>query len=421
MSTSSAQHFRARGKLLLTGEYLVLDGAVAFAVPTQPGQTLSVVQSDDADAIYWTSLDDRGGVWFNERYLREDLVAPPPAVDRSAKARVARLLHHALAAHPQLWPAHTGLRLTTQLEFARDWGLGSSATLAYLVAAWAGADAFALNQAEFGGSGYDVACAGATGPLTYRLNQGKPIAKRRTWYPPFFDQLYFVHLGRKQDSRAGILAYRQGSDGELERYVSELNDISEATMSATSAGEFAEALRQHEALVGYVTHQEPLGRGRFADFPGVVKSLGAWGGDFVLALATSRVDVPAYFAAHGLRTVLRAGELLLNEPPPALAAEDPQDWPSFLYGVLAAPSVENEWLNGRPHRVADLLGYSLPTADDGGSRLRPQPAARVPGVLVYLSPDEVLAMDLHPEGANFRRTQGRVRLGESLVTAQVWI
>lgn len=34
--------FKSNGKLLLTGEYLVLDGAVALALPTKMGQIMTV-------------------------------------------------------------------------------------------------------------------------------------------------------------------------------------------------------------------------------------------------------------------------------------------------------------------------------------------------------------------------------------------
>ena len=40
------QTFYSNGKLLLTGEYLVLNGAVALAIPTKFGQTLTIPASE---------------------------------------------------------------------------------------------------------------------------------------------------------------------------------------------------------------------------------------------------------------------------------------------------------------------------------------------------------------------------------------
>ena len=51
------QTFNSNGKLLLTGEYLVLDGAKALAVPTIFGQSLSLELIDEAKII-WSSFDE---------------------------------------------------------------------------------------------------------------------------------------------------------------------------------------------------------------------------------------------------------------------------------------------------------------------------------------------------------------------------
>jgi len=43
----------------------------------------------------------------------------------------------------------------------------------------------------------------------------------------------------------------------------------------------------------------------FPDFPGTVKSLGAWGGDFVLVASELAVsEVVNYFSDKGFRTIL---------------------------------------------------------------------------------------------------------------------
>ncbi len=51
------QNFYSRGKLLLTGEYVVLDGALALALPTKFGQSLKV-QPIDSQNIFWKSIDE---------------------------------------------------------------------------------------------------------------------------------------------------------------------------------------------------------------------------------------------------------------------------------------------------------------------------------------------------------------------------
>src|SRR5690606_25092992 len=74
------QRFYSNGKLLLTGEYLVMDGATALAVPTKFGQDLVVSKGSDRQ-IHWVSKDADQSVWFegtfsfdaitNENYVQQ--------------------------------------------------------------------------------------------------------------------------------------------------------------------------------------------------------------------------------------------------------------------------------------------------------------------------------------------------------------
>ena len=55
--------FYSNGKLLLTGEYVVLDGALSLAVPTIYGQSLSI-QNIANKGISWKSYDCENSIWF---------------------------------------------------------------------------------------------------------------------------------------------------------------------------------------------------------------------------------------------------------------------------------------------------------------------------------------------------------------------
>ena len=64
-STQSTQ--RGNGKLLITGEYLVLDGALALALPVSLGQSLEFTYSEEArDTLVWKSLNNQGKEWVNK-------------------------------------------------------------------------------------------------------------------------------------------------------------------------------------------------------------------------------------------------------------------------------------------------------------------------------------------------------------------
>jgi hypothetical protein len=59
--------------------------------------------------------------------------------------------------------------------------------------------------------------------------------------------------------------------------------------------------------VGELIQQAPLKTSHFADYPGAIKSLGAWGGDFFLATRSNT----QYFKDKGYNTILAFGEILL--------------------------------------------------------------------------------------------------------------
>jgi mevalonate kinase len=313
------ERFFSKGKLLLTGEYAVLDGASALALPTRMGQSLEVETFPMAEpsptrrlSVRWESLDVEGLPWFSADFAGRDF-----AVEQSTDAEVALRLQQILCAAAELNPAFLSdvpcLGVTAQLDFPRLWGLGTSSTLIANVARWAGVDPFALLARTFGGSGYDIACASAGGPIVYRLGAGgMPEWEPAAWNPPFAPLLYFVYLGRKQDSRAGIARYRALAPDVRERLVPALSGITEQLCRPSLDFEtFCELLTAHE---NYLSEALGLPRAQtehFPDFPGTVKSLGAWGGDFVLmASAWEGERLRRYLREKGFGTVLGYGAVV---------------------------------------------------------------------------------------------------------------
>ncbi len=68
------QKFHSHGKLLITGEYVVLDGATALALPTRYGQTLEIKEIQEP-VIKWKSIDHQGNTWFEEEFEIKELIA----------------------------------------------------------------------------------------------------------------------------------------------------------------------------------------------------------------------------------------------------------------------------------------------------------------------------------------------------------
>ncbi len=302
--------YRANGKLLISGEYFVLDGALALALPTRLGQTLSC-QPGTGSGIEWESYDANGHLWFRGTFSLPGwtlLEGSDVEVGRNLE-KIGQAVHRL---RPEGWTAQPALKIVTQLEFPRHWGLGSSSTLVTLLAALTDTDPYALLAGSFGGSGYDLACAGAAGPILFQRDAGVPHFVHIPFHPAFSNQLFFVYLGKKQDSRAGISRYRElmGNDNSLLAHISRL---SWEIAAAKDFRQFCTLLHTHESCVSEVLQLPRAGELYFPDFPGAIKSLGAWGGDFVLA--ASSLPAPAtidYFREKGFDVCLQYNDLILN-------------------------------------------------------------------------------------------------------------
>ena len=198
--------FYSNGKLLITGEYLVLDGAKAFALPTKFGQNLAV-ESGKNKEISWKSFDSDETIWFDDVILFSDILNKTQFENQTVKNTLIEILHQAYILNPNYLEKSDGYVIMTQLTFPRNWGLGTSSTLINNIASWCRIDAFELLQKSFGGSGYDIACAQNNTPITYQLINQKPIVKKVLFDINFKENIYFVYLNKKQNSRNAIESY----------------------------------------------------------------------------------------------------------------------------------------------------------------------------------------------------------------------
>jgi len=301
--------YYSHGKLLLTGEYTVLDGALSLGLPSKYGQGLTVRKSA-SPGLHWKSLDHEQNVWFETTISPSELAdgKPKTATDSGTRETLLNILHEAQKLHPGFLQDDTGFDVTTQLQFPREWGLGSSSTLLNNVAQWAGINPYTLLWNAFGGSGYDIACAQEPGPLLYQLKDSCPTVQSVAFDPPFKEQLYFVYLNKKQNSREGIANYRSKTFDHAS-LVDAISTITEAVVLCTELKEFETLLLEHEQLLAKTLELHRIKDQLFPDYTGCIKSLGAWGGDFVLA--TGEAGTKGYFEKKGFPTVLSYTEMVL--------------------------------------------------------------------------------------------------------------
>jgi mevalonate kinase len=303
-----SESFRSHGKLLLTGEYAVLDGAEALGLPTRLGQQLHIERTQ-ASGLIWKSFDSDHNLWFETVFQASELSADREEMSGSdVRGTLLRLLRETVRLRPDFLEKAQGSSAISKLEFPREWGLGSSSTLISNLALWAGADPYTLLWNAFAGSGYDIACAQAKGPVIYRVHDRTPEVETANFNPVFKDRLYFIHLKRKQNSREAISHYRRNV-ANRRGFLDQVSEITRTVAACSDWEEFKALLYQHEVLLSDALQISRIQDQLFPDFDGLVKSLGAWGGDFVLA--TGNGDVPAYFADKGYRTVLRYDEIIL--------------------------------------------------------------------------------------------------------------
>lgn len=301
------QTFHASGKLLLSGEYFVLDGALALAVPTKQGQRLLVEEQESFGHIVWESKDADGDTWFKGQFSKSDFEIFD-ATDEAIAKRLQQILSTVRLQNPDFLPH--GAIVSTELEFPREWGLGTSSTLLYNIAQWANVDAYELLKNTFGGSGYDLACAGAESALFYRLKDGQASFFEFPFQPPFLENLYFVYLGKKQNSREGIARYREKVKEDT-ALVDKISLITEKLSQTSNLKAFNQLLLEHETIVAETLELSRAKDLYFADYWGEVKSLGAWGGDFVLVTSDRTADqTRSYFTEKGIDVFLPYNALI---------------------------------------------------------------------------------------------------------------
>jgi len=313
------KHFYSNGKLLIAGEYVVLDGAISLAVPTKYGQSLSIKNLNKPNLI-WKSFDNKGNIWFENVFLIEEIALGFSNPRNDVSKKLFEILNTAKRLNSSFLTDEKGYEIHTKLDFPRNWGLGTSSTLIHNIASWAKVDPYLLLTRTFGGSGYDIACAQHDNAITYQLelnneishsvrNDKTHIIKSVSFNPIFKDNLFFVYLNQKQNSREGIAQYKMNSSN-LSREISEIKNIILQMIDCENLEEFKILMNSHEKIISGIIKQEPIKTVLFNDFNGSIKSLGAWGGDFILV--ASNENPTTYFKSKGFETIISYSEMVLK-------------------------------------------------------------------------------------------------------------
>ena len=300
------KEFYSNGKLLITGEYAVLDGAKAFAIPTKYGQSL-IVTSNTSNKIDWTSLDEKGNIWFKATYELDNLVEIS-SNNSDISETLREILVEVQALNPHFLKNSSGYNVVTKLTFPREWGLGTSSTLINNIAQWANINPFALLKTTLGGSGYDIGCAQHNKPIIFENKNGLPTSQEVKYSPTLTKTLYFVYLNKKQNSRDAIKKYNSEKINR-KKLAATISQITQEMVTSTSINNFELLMTKHETEISNALRTPTIKSKLFADYPRAIKSLGAWGGDFIMV--TGDESLMDYFRQKGYNTIIPYTEMIL--------------------------------------------------------------------------------------------------------------
>ena len=299
------KEFFSQGKVLLTAEYAVLEGVKALALPTIKGQSLTV-KTIESQSIVWKAFTHDDQLWIDAAFDFQFRCIYTGETSPKVIEKLALILQALETLSPSFYKR--GVEITTRLDFPQDWGLGSSSTLVNNLAQWLKINPYILLDKTFGGSGYDLAAAQSKRALFYTRNAFSPTIEKVSFDPPFKDNLYFVYLNQKRNSQEAIKGYAERkslSQSNKKR----LEKIGEELLSCKAQENFNLLLKEHEDITGAFLGEPPVQARLFPNFNGQIKSLGAWGGDFVLVSGDR--ESPQYFMAKGFSTVISFHEFIL--------------------------------------------------------------------------------------------------------------
>jgi len=291
------------GKVLLTGEYVILDGALSLASPTKYGQYLKL-EENQSNLINWKSINYDGKIWFECTIKNENLEIKSTSSKKVSETliRIVNLIRE----YNTSFLKNHGSDILTNLTFDKDWGLGSSSTLISNLAKLSGVDPYVLNKKIFKGSGYDIACANSFSPIVYQLNKGQNIIDEVSFKPPFHEKIYFIYLNKKQSSISEIENYNNKASDSI---INEINNITSMILKCNTIEAYNELIESHELIISKLISKPTIKETLFKDFNGSIKSLGAWGGDMIMV--TSHIDPITYFKKKGYSTIFKYEELLV--------------------------------------------------------------------------------------------------------------
>lgn len=297
--------FKSNGKLLITSEYLVMKGATALAIPAKLDQELTI-KSTNTDFIYWESFDKNNLIWYKEKFFLDKGSLIYHGKKNKISDLIIRLFDYI---HRFNDPKKSiGNEFIWKLNFDRNWGLGSSSTLINNLSKWAKVNPYKLLFSVFNGSGYDIACCDKSNPIIFQKKDDYLSFSNTTFNPNFLNNLFLVFLNKKQNTQKSVQNFLKNDAHYIEE-INQINNIVNGIQNVKDLTAFESLIERHEKIIANILQIPTIQNEKFPKYNyGIIKSLGSWGGDFVLATGDERnMD---YFREKGFNTVKKISDLL---------------------------------------------------------------------------------------------------------------
>lgn len=296
------KYIKGNGKILLSGEYVILNGGWGLAFPSKIKHQKIYINKIKKKYIFWESINNKNKIWFQAIFILPTLKIIKHNNFIIAK-KLKKLLTCIKSYKDTIFNQNHGFYIKTILNFPITWGLGSSSSLIYGLSKWLNINPFNLlwKYNNNKGSGYDIACNLSDDPLLYKIENKHPkIITLKNFYLPFIDKLYLAYTNKKQQTNKEIIRYNKNKTINLNI----INNISLITLNIIKCIKlkiFEKLISKHENIISKIINKPTIKNIYFEDYKGIVKSLGAWGGDLILI--TKRKGMKSYFKNKGFQHI----------------------------------------------------------------------------------------------------------------------
>lgn len=299
------QNYHSNGNLLLTGEYLISQGAEAIALPLKKGHTLAVTPIH-GKKIIWESV-------YNQETktkisLKSDDFEITQTNNENSAKFIQQLLRKAMDHLPPL--SHLpGYHIKAIHDYPEFLEFGCESALIANIANWFNINPYRFSRDISPGLEHGIACARSNKPILYQLTNKYPDYREINLNLPFKGNIYIIYTGHNPDSYNKKKQTQKYPDHH--EVFPKIREINKRIIQSRTYEEFENSILDHDKILSGVLKEQRLQERIFQDFPGLIKPLNEWNGE--LNLVTWKGDkneLHEYFAPYNIQTIFTWDELV---------------------------------------------------------------------------------------------------------------